>query len=111
MTMVASVQPPEGLPRTCAWADGRPKARYASIAIARRVAKRTAPGLKPYTCSTCGAVHVGHPTPERLTCARCGVVDITVASTQPKEGPAWPPMCAHCSSKVARMSALAVARG
>jgi hypothetical protein len=45
-----------------------------------------------------------------MTCARCGVTDGTVAQTINRDGVPWPPTCAHCSTKVARMAALAMPR-
>ncbi len=61
MSMAIPVRPPIGGPRTCVKADGTPKSRYASLAVARQVARRyRSDGLHPYSCSTCGAVHLGH---------------------------------------------------
>lgn len=105
MTMAADAKPPVGGPRSCTWADGRAKATYASLAIARRVAKRTAPDLKPYTCDTCGSTHIGHRPPERLTCALCGSTDGTVATTVTRTGERWAPTCAQCSADIREKSA------
>jgi hypothetical protein len=50
-----------------------------------------------------------------LTCARCGVSDLTVAQTIVKDGTPWPPTCSDCAAiiraKSARIAALVKAVG
>jgi hypothetical protein len=45
------------------------------------------------------------------TCAKCGVSDLTVATTTTRDGRHWPPLCSDCASivrqKSARISAVA----
>jgi hypothetical protein len=46
------------------------------------------------------------------TCARCGVSDLTVASTTTRDGHKWPPTCSTCSAVIREKSSriLAVER-
>ncbi len=37
-------------------------------------------------------------------CAKCGVADLTVASTTRADGTRWPPTCASCSGRVQRVT-------
>lgn len=44
-------------------------------------------------------------TAVHVHCARCGVVDDTVAATVVRGGTPWPPTCARCSAEVREKSA------
>lgn len=39
-----------------------------------------------------------------MTCARCGVSDLTVAQTIVKDGTPWPPTCSSCSAVIRQKS-------
>ena len=51
---------------------------------------------------SCPATYHRH----QLTCSKCHVTDQTVASTQTRDGRRWPPTCAACSAKAARVRAV-----
>jgi hypothetical protein len=111
MTMAASVQRPVGGARTCTKSDGSMKSTYASLQVARRVARRyPGEGIHAFTCGTCGLVHLGHRPPEvRLACARCGGTDGTVYAAPTADGGRFPPLCTDCQVKIMRIRSVAKA--
>lgn len=110
MTMAIPVRVlrPDDLPRSCRTATGEHKALFATKAAAMRTVRqhRRVGVQDAYWCDQHSGYHIGsEPKWKReqpQACSRCGVIDLTVASTVTRDGTTWPPLCSGCSARVQR---------